>query len=225
MLEQAVGDQRRQRAEHPAEGNVSAWFEAGGRALQHAHGGQHAFFGSRASHAHLGRRVGDAALRFVGSRGGRDVCSGRDVCGGRFVQTSLVDGFAERVVTDGQLLGDFASGATAAEQLLSLRGDFVGHHGGAACFANGVEAGGSFLAILLDASPDAVGGDAEGADDVDLSAGSLTDQLGTEHAKGPAVGLVVAKDGSDATEVGPLLVLLDDADAITDGSGPIGDER
>jgi hypothetical protein len=33
------------------------------------------------------------------------------------------------------------------------------------------------------------------------------------------------KDGSDATEVGPLMVLLDDADAVTDARGTVGDER
>ena len=83
----------------------------------------------------------------------------------------------------------------------------------------------SLLAILLDTSPHAVGGNSEGADDVDLSAGSLTDQLGSEHAKGPPVVLGVMKDGSNATEVGPLMILLGGADAITDDSGTVGAER
>ena len=106
-----------------------------------------------------------------------------------------------------------------------IKADFVGHHGGAACFANAVEADGSFLAILLNTSPDAVGGNSEGADDVDLSAGSLTDQLGGEHTKGPPLVLSVLKDGGHAAEVSPLLILLGDADATIDGRGTIGDER
>jgi hypothetical protein len=79
------------------------------------------------------------------------------------------------------------------------------------------------LLILGNTPPNTVGGNSEGADDVDLPTSSLADQLGREHAKGPPVVLGVMKDGSDATEVGPTMALLDDADEITDASGTIGD--
>ncbi len=39
------------------------------------------------------------------------------------------------------------------------------------------------------------------------------------------VVLGVMKDGSDAIEVRPLKVLLDNADAVTDARGTVGDER
>jgi len=91
--------------------------------------------------------------------------------------------------------------------------------------ASAIEAGGTLLAILIDTPPDAIGGNSEGAQDVDPSAGSLTDQLGSEHAKGPPVVLGVMKDGGHATEVGPLIVPLNDADAISDASGTVRDER
>ena len=171
MLEQPVGLESRQRTEHTTERNISAVFKPSRRAWQHAHRGQHAFFGPCTSNAHFGRRIAHAPLGFVGSGTRRIVVRnrrivarnylglgssrGRALCS--FVQPSLVDGFAERVVADTQLVNDLASRATTAEQFLSLHHNLLGDHGGATDFARAIEAGDSFFAIFLYAPFDAVG--------------------------------------------------------------------
>ena len=54
-----------------------------------------------------------------------------------------------------------------------------------------------------DAANDALLGDAEGSHDIHLAAGTLADQLGSEHPKRLAVGLGVMKDWLSAAEVCP----------------------
>ena len=62
-------------------------------------------------------------------------------------------------------------------------------------------------------------------DDLDLFARPLADELRGEHAKGIAVALGMPEDGPGAVEPSPLVLFLDDANKIIDGSSPIGDER
>ena len=61
-------------------------------------------------------------------------------------------------------------------------------------------------AILVDAANDAVLRDAEGAHDIYLAAGTLADQLGSEHPKRVAVGLGVMKDWLGTAEICPLAI-------------------
>ena len=105
-----------------------------------------------------------------------------------------------------------------------MREHFSGKHGCSARVARLKEAGDAVLPVLGDAAADAAVGDAEGTDDVALFAGTLTDELGGEHAKGRAIAFGMDKDRGDAAEVGPAWTLFDDADALTDGSSPVGNE-
>ena len=75
--------------------------------------------------------------------------------------------------------------------------------GSAACRTRRVERFHAPGAILVDAANDALLGDAEGAHDIHLAAGTLADQLGSEHPKRLAVGLGVMKNWLSAAEVCP----------------------
>ena len=108
---------------------------------------------------------------------------------------------------------------------MSLLDDVWCHHAAAARGPWAIERLDSFFAILFDTSFDADRADAEGFDDLDLFACSLADQLRGEHAKGIAVALGMTENGSGAVEPGPLVILVDDADEVIDGSSPVGDER
>ena len=145
--------------------------------------------------------------------------------GRRFLQPSLIDGFAKCVVANIELRGDLTSRRTLAEQCLRVREDVGGQHGGAAGLARLKETGDALLVVLRDATSHADRGDAERADDVTLFAGALTDELGGEHPKGRTVVLGMDEHGSHTAEVGPSLILFDNAEAFIDRAGPLRDER
>ena len=52
---------------------------------------------------------------------------------------------------------------------------------------------------------------------------ALATKLGGEHAKGSAITLRMLKDRLNTTKIGPLLVLADHTDEVTNLGGPIGD--
>ena len=122
-------------------------------------------------------------------------------------QSSLLERLAERVEFKAQVLGDFSSAPTSPQQLLYLGGDLRRHHRSAACRTRRVERFHAPGAILVDAANDALLRDAEGAHDIYLAAGTLADQLGSEHPKRVAVGLGVMKDWLSAAEICPLAIL------------------
>ena len=140
-------------------------------------------------------------------------------------QSSLLERLAERVEFEAQVLGDFSSAPTSPQQLLGLGRDLRRHHRSTACRTRRVERFHAPGAILVDAANDAVLRDAEGSHDIHLAAGTLADQLGSEHPKRVAVGLSVMKHWLSAAEVGPLAIFAHDTDKVADPSGPVGDER
>jgi hypothetical protein len=108
---------------------------------------------------------------------------------------------------------------------LGLAGDLGVEHGRSAAAAWPIEGFATLLAELFHAAFDAIGGDAKGANDVGLLAGPLTDQLGSEHAKGRLILFVVAENRLHAQEIRPLPLLADGAEKIIDLGGTIGDQR
>jgi len=140
--------------------------------------------------------------------------------GSRLLDASLLDRFAKRVAFDVQFLGDFLAGVTGSEQLLRLHDDFGGHHRGTTASARSVEAVDPFLKILRNATKDTVLRDPEGTDDLCLGTRALATQLRGEHAKGLTIVLRVLKDGLDAAEVGPLTLLAEHADQVTELGSP-----
>lgn len=62
------------------------------------------------------------------------------------------------------------------------------------------------------------------AADLCLGTRASATELRGEHAKGLTIVLRVLKDGLDATEVGPLTVLAEDADQVTELGSPTRDE-
>jgi hypothetical protein len=84
------------------------------------------------------------------------------------------------------------------------------------------EAVNPFLAILGDTAKDTVLGDSEDAYDLCLGARAFATKLGGEHPIGLTIILRVLKDRQNAAEVGPLIVLMDHADHVTDLGSPMG---
>ena len=105
-----------------------------------------------------------------------------------------------------------------------MREHIGGEYGCSTGVAQLKEPGHTVLRVLGHAAADAAVGDTEGTDDVALFARTLTDELGGEHTKGGAIVFGMDKDGGDAAKVGPAWSLFDDADTITDGSSPVGNE-
>jgi hypothetical protein len=122
------------------------------------------------------------------------------------------------------LLGDLAARLAAVKPLLGFAHDFGGEHGRSPATAWLIERFGALLAELLHTAFDAIGGNAEGANDLGLSAGALTDQLGGKHTKRQLILFVMAKDGAYAQEVRPLPLLADDAERIIDRGSTMGDQ-
>jgi hypothetical protein len=137
----------------------------------------------------------------------------------------VIDGFANRVDEDAQLVSDFASRSTTAEPLLGLCQDLVREHVTPASLARLIEAFGSFFAKLLGVPFDAVAGNAEGTNDVHLLASILADKLRGEHAKRCCFMFRMLKDRVDATEVRPRAVLSDDTNSVIDPGSTIGQQR
>ena len=161
-----------------------------------------------ARRAHFSRGIFDGPSGSVCGNGRLESCGFIRCCRPRFEwaglgQSSLLERLAERVEFKAQVLGDFSSAPTSPQQLLCLGGDLRRHHRSAACRTRRVERFHAPGAILVDAANDALLGDAEGSHDIHLAAGTLADQLGSEHPKRLAVGLGVMKDWLSAAEVCP----------------------
>ena len=162
MLEQPVGRQGRQGAEHAAERNISGIFKPSRGALQDAHRSQDTLFGTCASDTHFRRGIGQAPLGFVGGLPRRvGSCGPR-----RLLEPSLVDRFAERVVADAQFGSYLGARTTATQEPLSLRQDLVCKHGRAASLTRLKEASDPFFPIFLDATFDAVDGNSKPTHDL-----------------------------------------------------------
>ncbi len=140
------------------------------------------------------------------------------------LETSWVDGFAERVVADVELLSDLRFGVTAVQQLLRTLDDLGRHHRRRTNSTRFEEALDTFFAILLDTPQNATLGDPKGADDLRLLAGTLVAQLGGEHAKRWQIVLGMLKHRDSAAEIGPFSVPLHDADQITDAGSILSNQ-
>jgi hypothetical protein len=80
-------------------------------------------------------------------------------------------------------------------------------------------------AVCVDTTNDAVLRDAEGSDDVRLTACSLADQLSGKHPEGAMVALGVLENWLDAAEVDPSAMIAYHADRTADPPGTVGNER
>ena len=140
----------------------------------------------------------------------------------RFSDTSLVDRFAQRVISDPKPFSNFSTGISASQQAFRFGGDLWGHHRTAAYATRAVESVDPLLAILRDAAKHAVLGDSESADDLCLGARVLPSQLSGEHPKGSTILFRMLEDRLDPTEVRPLTAFANDADAVIDGGGTWG---
>ena len=128
----------------------------------------------------------------------------------------MVDGFAEGVVADVELLGDLRLEVTGVQQWLRTLDDVGRHHGHCAASTRFEEALDTFFAILCDTPQNATLGDPKGADDLGLLAGTLVAQWGGEPAKRWQIVLGMLEHGLNAAEIEPFSVPLHDADQITD---------
>ena len=137
----------------------------------------------------------------------------------------MLDGLADRVELEAQVLGDFSWTPTLSQELLCLGRDLRRQHRGAACRTRRVERFHAPGAILVDATNDAVLGDAEGPHDIDLAARALADQLGRKHPKRVVIVLGVMKHRLSAAEVDPLIIFARDTDQVADARGTLGDQR
>ena len=188
MSKQAILRQGWQGAEHAAKGDVAAGLEMGRGSIQKTECCQDALVRPGARRAHFSRGIFDGPSGSVCGNGRLESCGFIRCCRPRFEwaglgQSSLLERLAERVEFKAQVLGDFSSAPTSPQQLLCLGGDLRRHHGSAACRTRRVERFHAPGAILVDAANDALLGDAEGAHDIHLAAGTLADQLGSEHPK------------------------------------------
>ena len=238
VSEEAVLFERGQGTQHAAEGDIAAGFVSRGCSSgQQADSRRHAFHQPRTGDAKTigGRYVLQSSLGLVGGFGAG--ASGvvrflrrRSVLGwssrtGTFGEFSFIDRFAKGVELDLQFLGGFLSRVSLVEQILGLLDDLVGHHGRATPATRLIKGFASLLAILLDGSLDADGRDAKRLDDIGLFADTVADELGGEHPERVAIIDRMRKYREDASEPSPPVVFVDDTDVITDGGGPIGDQR
>ena len=232
MAKQAVRGQRRQRAEHAAEGDVAAGSETGRGAVEYAERRQGAFIRPSASGPHLGRGIFDRARRSV--RGGRQRLGPRRLVRGEFARrllviwfchTPLLERLAKRIELDPKLLGHFAPTPAGAEQLLGLGRRLRCHHAGATRPTWLVERFHPSFAILRHDTLDAVGRHPERANDLRLLARPLADKLRREHAKRAAILFRVVKHRLHAAKVRPLALFANDAEPLADSSGAWTDQR
>ncbi len=230
VSKQAILRQGRQGAQHAAKGDVAAGFKTGRSPVQKTECRQDTFVRPGARRAHFRRGIGDGPRGLVGGGGrlwswsffwcwlSRPEWTGLG-------QSSLLDRLAERVELEVQVLGDFSSAPTGSQQLLCSGRDLRRHHRSTACRTRRVERFHAPGAILVDATNDAVLGDAEGPHDIHLAARALADQLGGKHPKRAAVVLGVLKHRLSAAEVDPLIIFAHDTDQVADARGTVGDER
>ncbi len=230
VSKQAILRQSRQGAQHATAGNVAADFKTSRRPVKKTHCRPDTFIRPCARCAHLGCSVLDRSHGFVGANGrlGNGAvfrCCLRRLKSRGFGHSPLVDGLAECVELQAQVLGDFFRAPIRCQQRLCLGRDLGRQHRGAAGCTPCVECVHAAGAKGVDAPNDAALRHAEGPHDIHLAADASADELSGEHPECTAVVLAVFKYRVGAAEVRPLAVFAYDTEQVADARGTVGDER